>query len=131
MTQLVSASAGVAHELRGPLWKVADQLDQFGRAESSCQLESGEMIGGAAIAIGEDAMKSAAEKWDLEGAPHPGDVEFLRDASHRFQHRRRQMGVLMGIEVSWRNAGIQDFTHLRRQLVVDSDLAGDNRCEQT
>ena len=89
----------MAHELGGPFWKLADQVNQFRRAESSSQSKSGEVIGSAAIAIVEGAVKTAAEKWYLEGPPHPGDIEFLRDASHRVQHWRRQMRVLVRIHM--------------------------------
>ena len=46
-----------------------------------------------------------------------------RDPRHRLQHRRRQVRVLVRVQVGGRDARRDDLAHLRRQLVVQPDLA--------
>ena len=41
----------------------------------------------------------------IERPPHPADVELLAQPRHRVQHRRRQVRVLVGIEVGRAHAG--------------------------
>ena len=131
--QRVAAAAGMAHQFGAARRDRGQQLHQFGGAEAAGDLEAGEVVGGAAAVALQHAVEAAAQQAErvagqplearhgaaqrvqreIEGAPHPADPELLGQARHRVQHRRRQVGVLVGIEVGGPDAGVEDAAHLR------------------
>ena len=113
-----------------------EQFYQLRRAESSGNLEPGEMVGGPAPVPREHTMKSppqqshraarqplqsrhrAAQRVEreIERPPNPADAESLAQARHRIQHRRRQVRVL----VVSRWVGRMPASRMRRTCAANS-----------
>ena len=138
----------MAHQLRTAFRKGADQVDQFGRAESARDLEAREMAGGLAAMSRQDALEPRAQQAQraagqalqrrngqrvegkIERPAHPNDAELLADPSHGVENRRRQVRVLMGIEMRGAHSGVQNAPDLGAQLVEHADLAAGHGREQ-
>src|SRR5260370_41578272 len=98
----------MAHELGGAIGQLANQLRQLSHAEAAGQLEACEVIGSAAIAICEHALKAVAEKiqtfrsghlqprrasasgcyGEFKKPPEPGEAEIRRGSCQQLHHLR-------------------------------------------
>src|SRR5262245_40859473 len=117
--QTLAAAPGMAHQLRAAGWNRRQQLHQLRRPESTGDLEAREVVLGAAAAAREREMElpphqphagagGALDPWNpaaqriqrkIERTPYPPDPELFADSRHRIEDRRRQVGVLVRIQM--------------------------------
>src|ERR1035438_10389268 len=138
------------HQLRAAWRDHGHQFHQFGGLETAGNLETREVVRGAASVAGEAAVEPAPQQpqrvareplqarhsttqrieGKIERPPHPAYAELLRQVRHRVQYGRRQVGVLVSVQVAGPHTGIHDAPHLRRQLVVHPNPARGQRRHQ-
>jgi hypothetical protein len=58
-----------------------------------------------------DSCATGAQ-WKIEGAPHPWNRKLLGNARDRLQHGWKQVGVLVGVQVSGPDARIEHAPNL-------------------
>src|SRR5580704_19078209 len=107
----------------------------------SRELKSSKMIGGPALVALQHTMKTSAGESEtlanglplpghagsvqreIERTAHPGNLKLRRDARHRVEHRRQQVGVLVRIQMSGLKPRVLHLAHLRGQLVINANSA--------
>ena len=67
---------------------------------------------------------------EIERTPHPANPELLRQSRDRVENGRREVRVLVSVEVRGAHSGREDLPDLRSELVVRPDLAPRQRGEQ-
>ena len=60
-------------------------------------------------------------KRNIERPAYPRNLKLFRDARDGVQHRRRQVRMLVRVQVGRMQTGRQNLTHLRRQLVIHAE----------
>src|SRR5579871_5847074 len=105
------------------------------------------MIGRPALMLRQDAVKAPAQQADrairqpqdgwnrcvqreVKWPPHPADPEFLAHADHRFQNRRRHVGMLVGVQMRRLDPGIHDTLYLRADFFIRPDLPARERYQE-
>ena len=59
----------------------------------------------------------------IKRAPHPGDPKLLGNAGDGFEYGRKQVRVLMGIQMRRAQAGVDNAPDLLDQFLVDTNSA--------
>lgn len=73
---------------------------------------------------------SAGLNGKIEGTAYPMNSELVRNAGHRIQYGRKQVCVLMRIQMRGIQAGMENPVHLRPKLVVDANAFERDRVDQ-
>src|SRR5271169_4468521 len=119
----------MAHEFSGAFGQPPDQAREISRLEAPCHLESLEIVGSAAASSDETRLADLLQKRNRRGnqAADPGDAKLGRDTRHGVENLRQQMRMLVRVEMTRLDSGVQDFAYLAGQPLVNRNAAKQDR----